>query len=989
MEIVTREFHIYGLVQGVGFRPFVCDWANAHGLAGYVKNDGGIVTVSLTGPDSTIREFTDLMLSLDGSSELLPGAVVSRISSTCSQSKNALTGGRQTSAYVSGISSPSCPDEFGSEKNCPDVDGPLVGRRSGQFSNDRADDSFRIVESTGGEDKLRMLPPDIATCPECVAELFDPKNRRYRHPFISCTACGPRYTIMSDVPYDRVRTTMDEHPMCSSCSYEYYGSQSKNVQTADRKNGLLRQDVTSPSCPGEGGSASSRPNANRRHYAQTICCNDCGPRLMAYDGKEECVGEEAFDRAIGVLRDGGIVAVKDVGGYHLCFDAKNAAAEERLREWKHRERKPFAVMFCDMDEIRRYACVSPTEEDLLTSPAAPIVLLRPLGSQSKNASSDRYSGRIGAFLPSNPLQHMILKEMSPLVMTSGNRGGEPIITDDDEMIELMATGVPDLVLYHDRRILYGLDDSIYQVTNISSVGSQSKNASTGGRQTSAYVSGISSPSCPGKLGSEKNCPDVDGPLVGRRSGQFSSDRPDVTAEIIQVLRRARGLVPSPVWIGRELENDTFAAGGDLKSVFALGRKDAVYMSGHFGDLDDVRCTEARGESIAHMENLLGISPEMYICDKHPLYNSVADTIARVDIIGGSMSHGENGAGTDSFQGGNMAGGSLSHEEKREAGGYELCQVQHHFAHILSVAAEHDLHGSVLGVAFDGTGYGDDSTIWGGEFLLCDTDAMTYKRVGHLKSIPVIGGDESARDAKRTAFCFIKDAKTLGIPDAEAAMLGQAIDKNINTVKNSSMGRLFDAAAAILDISYENSYEGECPVKLQYAAEDFLENMMEQAPEEGIANNTESKKVMWEAPTLSFPIYEENDIFIADSVALLSELNEKKQAGMPADALAYAFHEAVADMTVQMCSSILSKYRSKNECATDGSGVSSNCSGTYTAGSGTSTVALSGGTMQNSLLLKLLIPKLRSHGVEVYLNHQVPAGDGGLALGQIFSICQSR
>ncbi len=796
-----------------------------------------------------------------------------------------------------------------------------------------------------------MLPPDIATCPECVAELFDPQNRRYRHPFISCTSCGPRYTIMSDVPYDRERTTMDEHPMCSSCSYEYYGSQS-------------------------GQFSSSRPNSNRRHYAQTICCNDCGPKLMSYDGKEECIGEEAFDRALSVLRDGGIVAVKDVGGYHLCFDANNTAAEERLREWKHRERKPFAVMFCDMDEIRRYACVSPTEEDLLTSPVAPIVLLRPLGSQSKNVqtadrknglrsgqfSSDRYSGRIGAFLPSNPLQHMLLKEMSPLVMTSGNRGGEPIITDDDEMIALMATGVPDLVLYHDRRILYGLDDSIYQVTNISSVGSQSKNVQTADRKNGLLRQDVTSPSCSGKLGSEKNCPDVDGPLVGRRSGQFSSscadgsgplagrrsgqfssDRPDVagTAEIIQVIRRARGLVPSPVWIGRELENDTFAAGGDLKSVFALGRKDAVYMSGHFGDLDDVRCTEARGESIAHMENLLGISPEMYICDKHPLYNSVADTMARVDIIGGSMSHGDKGAGTDPFQGGNMAGGSLSHEEKREAGGYELCQVQHHFAHILSVAAEHDLHGSVLGVAFDGTGYGDDGTIWGGEFLLCDTDAMTYKRVGHLRSIPVIGGDESARDAKKTAFCFIKDATALGIPDGEAAMLKQAIEKNINTVENSSMGRLFDAAAAILDIAYENSYEGECPIKLQYAAEDFYNNNP--------------------MPTLRFPIYEENGIFIADSVTLLSELNEKKKAGIPTGALAFAFHEAVAEMTAQMCSAILKAYRPEEA----------------------PTVALSGGTMQNSLFLKLLIPKLVSRGVEVYMNHQVPAGDGGLALGQIF------
>ncbi|MCR5097431.1 MAG: carbamoyltransferase HypF [Lachnospiraceae bacterium] len=806
MDIVTREYHIYGLVQGVGFRPFVCDWANEHGLAGYVRNDGGIVTAVLSGPAATIEEFCEVMRSLDGRSTVLPGAMVERIEV---------------------------------------VDDDQL--------TDSQSNGFRIVESTEGADELRMLPPDIATCPECLAELFDPANRRYRHPFISCTACGPRYTIMSDVPYDRVRTTMESFPMCPECEEEYSGRsrmtgrQSKNASTAARQTCGYVSGISSPAAP-------------VRHFAQTICCNDCGPKLLAYDGESEWTGEDSFSRAVEVLRDGGIVAVKDVGGYHFCYDASNMDTDRRLREWKNRERKPFAIMFRDLDEIKKYAYVSKTEEELLTSPVAPIVLLN-TDLHSKNASTDHTDARIGAFLPSNPLQHMLLGEISPLVMTSGNRGGEPIITDDDEMRALMSTGVPDLMLYHDRQILYGLDDSIYQVTSI-----------------------------PTELPSE-SCVHV----ATRFSELRWTHDHEGADEIIQVIRRARGLVPAPIWIGRQLPRDTFAAGGDLKSVFALGRKNAVYMSGHFGDLDDARCQKARSESIGHMETLLGIHPEASVCDKHPLYNSAVDTPNK---------------------------------------------VQHHYAHILSVAAEHDLKGKVLGVAFDGTGYGDDGTIWGGEFLLCDMDSMTYERVGHLKSVPLLGGDDSARDAKKTAFCYLPETYDAGYEKGEAALIAQALKNRINTVDNSSMGRFFDAAAAILDICYENSYEGECPIALQYAAESCNE----------------------EPPKLDFPIVEEDGMFIADSTALLTELHNKKCEGIKAEALAYAFHEAVADMTAKMCEKIISR-------AKDG---------------GIDSIAISGGTMQNSLLLKLLLPKIRKTGINVYLNHLVPPGDGGISLGQIYS-----
>ncbi len=864
---MIRKYHIYGLVQGVGFRPFVCDWCNSHGLTGYVKNDGGIVTVELSGLETTIDEFCEILSSLDGRSSLLPGAMVDRLE---------LVGRSQSSIH----------------QNMDDQVAPP--------------DGFRIVESTDGSDELRMLPPDIATCPKCVDELFDPANRRFRHPFISCTACGPRYTIMTAVPYDRQRTTMDSFPVCKSCKDEYAGRSRSSVH---RNSGRFT------------------PTYPVRHFAQTICCNDCGPVLLAYDGRDEARGEEAFTWAVEVIRDGGIVAVKDVGGYHFCYDATNTATEERMREWKNRERKPFAVMFRDIDEIKKYACVSKTEEQLLTSPIAPIVLLdtysedgsekncsdvahRFSGGRSGQFSNDRPENRIGAFLPSNPLQHMLLREVSPLVMTSGNRGGEPIITDDDEMKKLLTTGVPDLMLFNDRKILYGLDDSIFQVTRIP------------------------------KLISSLSCDHVTDSFVGKKLTYEDGE----SMEVVQVIRRARSLVPEPVWIGRNLEADTLAAGGDLKSVFALGRKNAIYLSGHFGDLDDIRCINARNESIDHMSELLGIAPKEFICDKHPLYHSSADTLSRNgDINKGSMMESDPDEGViDTYP-------KVDSSQNVETQPIGVKKVQHHFAHILSVAAEHDLKGRILGVAFDGTGYGDDETIWGGEFLLCDMEDMSYRRAGYLLPVDIIGGDDSARDARKTAFSYLYAGEKRGIINwskNEQAILKQALDKNINTVKNSSMGRLFDGAAAILDICHENSFEGECPMMLQYTAERFAAGGFP-VDESG-------------TPLLEFPITEVDGAYVADTVTLLSDLYKKYTAGISAEALAFGFHRAVADMTIKMCARIAKEAH-------------------------VTSVALSGGSMQNALLLKLIIPGLMEKGFKVYTNRSVPPGDGGLALGQIYGL----
>lgn len=804
--MVDKIYRIYGLVQGVGFRPFLTRLARERGLRGFVRNDGGIVTARFIGEEEAVDGIICRLLMLDGKDDEIPGAIVDRVAESEDSS-----GGEYT--------------------------------------------DFIIEESSHGSDRLRMLPPDIATCPSCVRELFDPGNRRYHHPFISCTACGPRYTIMHGVPYDRDRTAMRDFPLCDKCESEYEG-------------------VTS----------------HIRHFAQTICCNDCGPKL--YGRTVSGAVEDPLSYAVSLLRGGGIVAVKGVGGYHLCFDALSMASCERLRDWKARERKPFAVMFSDIDRIREYAVVSKREEELLTSPEAPIVLLRIRedrklpGAFLEGALGG--SNRIGAFLPSNPIQHLLLREMSPLVMTSANRGGEPIIISDADMISLMDTGIPDMVLCHDREILYGLDDSICQVSRLPGVG-----------------------------------------------------------EAVQLIRRARGYVPSPVFIKREFKRDCFSAGGDLKSVFAMGRDSAVYMSGHFGDLIEKKCADARSDSIEHFKELLGIEPVDFSCDMHPGYVSVSDARDRADLFDSSMRTNRQEGGFPEEKASLGDPGSAQKNESILVSGRGVRQVQHHFAHILSVAAEEGLCGSVLGVAYDGTGYGDDGSVWGGEFLLCDTDTMTYERVGHLYPVPLVGGDGAARDGRRSAFSFLisggmdcdEAAYVSGLSESEATLLHRAIALGINTVPCSSMGRLFDAAAAILGICNDNSYEGECPIRLQYAAE-----------RAGGADTA-----------LRLSIYRENGVYIADTVSMLMELYKKSSAGMDAGELAYAFHEAVAAMTASLCKRIIADRGLEGR------------------------VALSGGTMYNSLLLGMICDRLQDYDIKPYINSKVPAGDGGLALGQIFAL----
>ena len=786
-SFVVYALTIYGLVQGVGFRPFVAELAEKNAISGTVRNAGGIVHAVFAGEKADVDKAIAILKSLDGHSDMLPGA---RVDSIVISDKDEIDADARQKIDV------------------------------GQF---------KIIDSTGKKDRIRFLPADIATCDRCAAELEDRNNRRYRHPFISCVSCGPRFSIMEKVPYDRDTVTMKDFELCPKCQNEY---------TAQ---------------------------GNIRRHAQTICCRECGPKLTLYIGKtaEEKAdndnNESLIDAVAREIKNGKIAAIKNVGGYHFAFDAKNSEPAKRLRAFKNREKKPFAVMFSSIQEIKEYCEVSETEERLLTGTARPIVLLRKKEiSGNKTASNEDINGismevcgeshYIGAMLPCDPVQILLLKECGPLVMTSGNLGGEPIITDNERMLELMKKGIPEVVLANNRDIYNGLDDSIYQVT-------QTK-----------------------------------------------------TREVIQIIRRARGLVPEPVIIDKYFSEDIFAAGGDLKNAFALGRDNFVFLSGYYGDLEEYAAKAKRRGGIDHMEELLGIEPHEYACDKHPAYYSSKDIRDN-----------------------------------------EHMEIQHHYAHIMSVVAEYSINEPVLGIAIDGTGYGDDKTIWGGEFLLCDKNS--YWRKGHLETITVTGGDAAAKKAELLAMSYIKSAidnKKLGaednpyINDSRMQVIEKAIDNKINIAGVSSLGRLFDAVSAILEICTENTFEGECPSKLQAAAENY----------------EKSHKTENDARELFYHIENKAGAFIADTDRLIADIITLKKDRIDVAKIAYEFHLAIADMCKAMCDKILRD-------------------------TGINKIAISGGSAYNALLLRLLLPELEEAGYEVYINEKVPSGDGGLALGQAY------
>ncbi|MBR1742573.1 MAG: carbamoyltransferase HypF [Lachnospiraceae bacterium] len=931
MEYHQIEITIYGLVQGVGFRPFVAEQSEKLDLTGTVRNIGGIVRISASGKKEALDEFVHRLSACPPE-----GARVDRVE---------VTEASEEIHFEEKLSE-------GVPKEVLRRETSVLEKKSGGQAE------FIIVESESGEDSLRFLPQDIATCDFCTEELFNPKNRRYRYPFISCTACGPRFSIMENVPYDRDTITMRNFKMCPECRREY------------------------------------QERGNKRRHAQTIACAECGPEVKLYpfaiveefpfkdevfkdenlfhggdalEGQKEKTGRPSgkemhawgltgdtantpIAKSIQMLKEGKILAIKDIGGFHFAFDPKNREPARRLRHFKRRERKAFAVMFPSVSDIERYCEVSETEKRLLCSDARPIVLLKKRPGMDFVPEVCGESRYIGAMLPCNPLQILILKETGPLVMTSGNRGGEPIITDEKEMFAFWEgraakddssffearagktedrfmenqewekdfrnemKPVPDAILTHNRKIVYGLDDSIYQVT-----------------------------------------------MCGNR-------------EMIQIIRRARGLVPEPVELPVHLSCDTFAAGGDLKAVYALGRENMAYLSGHFGDLEDVHAAESREKALEGMCELFGISPVHAVCDMHPGYISARHVKEELNFAAIPMTVHQKRTLKCSREKNEIEREQKTSFEKnyKEQDIFQIRKVQHHHAHIAAVMAEYALEGKVLGVAFDGTGYGADGTVWGGEFLLCE--GKEFVRVGHLEGVFLTGGDASAKNALVTAYAYLcaavkkgymtEEERSLFLPEfseEKKLLLNGALENKINTVESSSIGRLFDAAAAVLGICRENSYEGECPERLQAYAEKYLEeaysttpDLYERKEENSLENFLENREA-----GVDFFIYQEQDMWMMDGVYLISSLAKKRSEGVPVAKLAFEFHRSLAGMTVRMCEKIYKKI-----------------------GCVRKQIALGGGTMYNRLFLKLLVPALEEKGYEVYINEKVPSGDGGLAYGQM-------
>lgn len=732
---------ITGVVQGVGFRPFIARLAVSLGLSGEVRNAGGQVELTVEGRKAALSEFVRRLKT-----DAPPHARIASV----------------TAEAVS-------PAGF---------------------------TGFSIRESDVGQSEEIYLPADLPVCDECLNELRDPENRRYGHPFISCASCGPRYSIIDRLPYDRENTSMAEFPLCGVCREEY----------------------TSP--------------GNRRYHAETVSCKNCGPALYYRAGGTTLHGTSALQKAVTVLRHGGIVAVKGIGGYHLACSPFDDDSVRNLRTLKIREEKPFAVLFQDTASIESCCFVSEEEAELLCSPARPIVLLRRRKS-GISQSVYRDSRFLGAFLPSNPLQHLLLWECGPLVMTSANLSGSPILKDEPEMFALehpLLNGV----LYHDRKIRVRLDDSVARVAD---------------------------------------------------------RRP-------QILRYGRGYAPLPISIGSS-SRGLLAAGGDLKASFCILKNGLAYPSQYIGDLEDAGTASVYRESVSHLTKLLRAEPEAVICDLHPGYLSA---------------------------------------EFAEKTGLPVINVQHHFAHVASVMAEHRLDGPVIGVAFDGAGYGDDGAVWGGEFLLCTPRG--YRRAGHLRYTVMAGGDRAAKEGWRAALAHLYGAGLeRKIRDAGFPVLKAAIDHRVNTAESSSMGRLFDAVSSILGISQQNDYEGQSAILLENAAGEALEAGLAPYP-------------------LSFAVTERQSVFAADPAGLLSGLLAGLESGVSASRLALGFHEAAAAMTLEICLALREREK-------------------------LSEVALCGGVFQNGILFERCLSLLRDRGFVVYYNQRVPPNDGGIALGQAF------
>ncbi|MFF7381334.1 carbamoyltransferase HypF [Streptomyces griseoluteus] len=762
---VRRRLTVRGTVQGVGFRPHVHRLAAEHALTGFVGNTADGVLIEVEGPLPDVERFCELLAAH-------PPPLAS------------VTGIGHEDLTATGTGEP--------------------------FT----------IQDTRHTTGRTQLPPDTATCADCLRELADPADRRHRHPFVTCTHCGPRFTIATAMPYDRAATTMARFPMCPACAREYGDP------------------------------------LDRRFHAQPVACPACGPGLSLIPaegtGARPARDAEALARARALLAQGRIVAVKGLGGYHLACDATDARAVATLRARKERGRKAFAVMCADLATAESVAHLTDAERAALTGPQRPIVLLRartPGDGPRLAHGIAPGSPHLGVLLPYTPVHSLLfgLPGDPPgprvLVMTSGNRSGEPIVTDDAQALIRLA-GLADAWLTHDRAVAAPCDDSLLRV------------------------------------------------------------RADGTS---QLLRRSRGHVPRPLPLPVPV-GPALAVGGDLKNALCLGEDDQAWFGPHIGDMGDLAALEAARRAEAHLTALTGVTPRLIAADRHPGYQSAAHARRRA----------------------------------AEAGLPAPALVQHHHAHIAAALAEHGLDGTtpVIGVAFDGTGYGDDGTVWGGEILLADYRA--YRRFAHLVPAPLPGGDAGVANPCRQALARLWAAGIGWTPelpsvaactDTERAVLQGQLTHRIACVPTSSMGRLFDAVASLTGACQRAAHEAEAALALEALA---LQ-----------ARDTDSGEYAFGfAPGPR-----------ADPAPVLRALLADLRRGVPAPVLAARFHRGVAGAVAQLC-------RQAREAT------------------GLTTVALTGGVFANALLEEDSTARLAADGFTVLRHGLVPPNDGGLALGQL-------
>jgi hydrogenase maturation protein HypF len=760
-----------GAVQGVGFRPFVYRLAEELGLGGHVLNDGRGVVIEAEGRPGQLELFLARLPA-----ELPPNAAVLATRTTWLE-----------------------PVGF---------------------------DDFSIAVSVTGGRPSAVILPELATCPDCLREIFDPADRRYRYPFTNCTHCGPRFSILRSLPYDRPNTTMQRFEMCDPCRREYEDPR------------------------------------DRRFHAQPNACPQCGPQLSLLDhtGRELARADAALRATAEALSSGGVVAVKGLGGFHLMVDAGRAAAVRELRERKHRYEKPLALMVRDLGQAHELCEITPEAAERLGSPEAPIVLLPRRPGARIAAEVAPGNPCLGVMLPYTPLHHLLLREVgAPVVATSGNLRDEPICIDNAEAVERLRH-VADLFLVHDRPIVRPVDDSVVRTLQ----------------------------------------------------------------QGVQPVRRSRGCAPLPLSLGRELP-PILALGAHLKNVIALSVGPNVFLSQHIGDMETPQAMAAFERAIEDFLELYAVRPEVVACDLHPDYASTR-WLKRIRSEAAGLERGE---------------GPLA-----SIGGARVVGVQHHHAHLAACLADQDSSGRALGVTWDGTGYGPDGTIWGGEFLA--GDAMGYRRMASLRPFRLPGGEAAVLEPRRVALSLLwalggcealdlRGAARLETTGAERRLFARMLDRNFRSPVTTSAGRLFDGVAALLGLHQRVAFEGQAAMALEFAADPTIDDAY---PVELV--EPDGAGAAPAAPPLQ-----------VDWASWVAAILEDLRRGVPTGTIAARFHGALAGAIVAVAER-----------------------------SGEPVVALTGGCFQNRLLTLRTREALERGGFEVLVHRRVPPNDGGISLGQV-------